>query len=146
MNEIDIHLSNTNLTRLSKYLNYEIASSVLFLFSFFAWFLIFLITAAAIVFTPFMIYALYQENRKGWIIFFVIIVVIPFILSIILQFTVSFIFPWFLIVLVFFYLYCFLLRMEVNNWVRERRSRLQYHLEKRRCDDEAQVFMSQFKK
>lgn len=145
MNEIDIHLSNTNLTRLSKYLNYEIASSVLFLFSFFAWFLIFLITAAAIVFTPFMLYALYQENRKGWIIFFVIIVVIPFILSIILQFTVSFIFPWFLIVLVFFYLYCFLLRMEVNNWVREKRSRLQYLLEKRRRD-EAQVFMSQFKK
>lgn len=146
MNEIEIRLSNTNLTRLSRYLNYEIAGSVLFLFSFFAGFLIFFLIAAAIVFTPFMLFVLYKENKKGWIVFFFILIVIPFILSTIFHFTFSFVFPWHLIVLVLFYFYCFLLRIEVNNWMRERRSKLQYLMEKQRRENETEVFMSQFDK
>ncbi|HET56408.1 MAG TPA: hypothetical protein ENN33_14500 [Ignavibacteria bacterium] len=145
MNEIEIRLSNTNLTRLSKYLNYEIAGSALFLISFFAGFLIFFLIAAAIVFTPFMIYVLHQENKNGWIVFFFILIVIPFILSTILHFSVTFFFPGHLIVLALFYLYCFLLRIEVNNWMRERRSKLQYIMEKQRRENETEVFMSQFK-
>jgi len=146
MNEIEIRLSNTNLTKLSRYLNYEIAGSVLFLFSFFAGFLIFFLIAAAIVFTPFMLFVLYKENKKGWIVFFFILIVIPFILSTIFHFTFSFVFPWHLIVLVLFYFYCFLLRIEVNNWMRERRSKLQYLMEKQRRENETEVFMSQFDK
>lgn len=128
MNELHIRLSNTNLTRLGKYLNYKITSSVLFLFSFFAGFLILLFIAAAIIFTLFMLFVLHQENRKGWIIFFMILVVIPHILSVIMYFTSAIVFPWFLIVLAFFYLYCFLLRIEVKICLREKRSKLQYIL------------------
>lgn len=145
MNEIEIRLSNTNLTRLSKYLNYEIAGSVLFLFSFFAGFLIFFLIVAALVFTPFMLYVLYKENKNGWIVFFFILIVVPFILSIIFHLTVSFVFPWYLIVLALFYFYCFLLRIEVNNWMRERRSKLQYIIEKQKRQNETEVFMSKFK-
>ncbi len=145
MNEIEIRLSNTNLTRLSKYLNYEIAGSVLFLFSFFAGFLIFFLIVAALVFTPFMLYELYKENKNGWIVFFFILIVVPFILSIIFHLTVSFVFPWYLIVLALFYFYCFLLRIEVNNWMRERRSKLQYIIEKQKRQIETEVFMSKFK-
>lgn len=146
MNEIDQHFTNNNLTRLSKYLNYQISTVGLFVLSFLSLGFIFLVTIAAIIFTPFMLYVLYKEKKNGWIIFFVILVVIPFILSTILHFTVTFIFPWYLIVLVLFYFYCFLLRMEVNNWMRERRLKLQYLLEKQRRDDETEVFMSQFNK
>ncbi|WKZ69440.1 MAG: hypothetical protein QY331_15875 [Melioribacteraceae bacterium] len=146
MNEIDQHLSNNNLTRLSKYLNYQISTVGLFVLSFLSFGFIFLVTIAAIIFTPFMLYVLYKENKNGWIVFFIILVVIPFILSTIFHFTVSFVFPWYLIVLVVFYFYCFLLRLEVNNWMRERRSRLQYLLEKQRREDETEVFMTQFNK
>ncbi|MCZ7602553.1 MAG: hypothetical protein C4543_05270 [Ignavibacteriales bacterium] len=146
MTEIDQHLSNNNLTRLSKYLNYQISTVGLFVLSFLSFGFIFLVTIAAIIFTPFMLYVLYKENKNGWIVFFIILVVIPFILSTILHFTVTFIFPWYLIVLVIFYFYCFLLRLEVNNWMRERRSRLQYLLEKQRREDETEVFMTQFNK
>lgn len=146
MTEIDQHLSKNNLTRLSKYLNYQISTVGLFVLSFLSFGFIFLVTIAAIIFTPFMLYVLYKENKNGWIVFFIILVVIPFILSTILHFTVTFIFPWYLIVLVIFYFYCFLLRLEVNNWMRERRSRLQYLLEKQRREDETEVFMTQFNK
>lgn len=137
---------NNDLTRLSKYLNYQLSTTLLFALSFMFGFFLLLLIGAAIVFTPYMLYVLYQENRKGWIIFFIILVIIPLIAAVIISFTVTYIFPLYLIVIGLFYLYCFLLRLKVNNWLCDRRARMQYILEKQRCDDETKAFMSQLDK
>ena len=133
-----------DLTRLKKYLNYELSSSTLFLLSFMVAVFIFLASAAAVIFTPFMLNVLYKENRKGWILFFVIIVIVPFTLFIILGLAVEFSRPLILITLGLFYFYCFLLRFEVNNWVKEINARNQYLYEKKKSEDELNTFTNQF--
>ena len=135
---------HNDLTRLKKYLNYELSSSTLFLLSFMVALFIFLASAAAVIFTPFMLNVLYKENRKGWILFFIIIVIIPFILFIVLGFTIEFGRPLILITLGLFYFYCFLLRFEVNNWVKEINARKQYLNEKKRSGDKLKAFTNQF--
>ena len=76
---------NNNLSRLKKYLNYEISSSVLFFLSFLAPIFMFFALGAAIIFTPFMLYVLVKEKKTAWLITFVIIIIITIILSLILA-------------------------------------------------------------
>ncbi len=145
-NNIGLH-SNYNLARLSKYLNYHITTFALFIASWFG--AIFLLVAAlgGLIFAPYMLYVLYQENKKGWILFFAIIVIVPFILLII----ISFLYPSFkltiviLITLGLFFLYCFLLRFEVNDWIREERAKNEYILEKQKRNQDLDNFMDEFK-
>lgn len=145
MDTNDLHINN-DLTKLRKYLNYNISTGALFILSFLTFGLIFLVAIAAIIFTPFMLSVLYKENKKGWIISFLVLVLIPFIVTTTFTFLGLTSFPWFLIIIALFYFYCFFLRLEVNNWVRERRVKLQYLLEKQRRDEETEVFLSQLDK
>jgi len=136
---------NYNLTRLKKYLNYQVSSSLLFFLSFQAFILIFLASAAALIFTPFMLYVLFTEKKKGWIILFIVVVVIPIILLIILSIEVEFSRPLLFISLGLFYFYCFLLRFEVNDWVREAMVRNQYLFEKKQRENDLKSFEDKFK-
>ncbi len=133
--------SNYNLERLSKYLNYHIATFALFIASWFVSFFLILATLAALIFTPFMLYVLYKENQKGWIIFFGVIVIVPLIVLIVISFLDPFLKPAILITIGLFYFYCFLLRFSVNDWLTEIRAKNEYLLEKQKRDQELDNFM-----
>jgi hypothetical protein len=123
---------NNNLTRLKKLLNYQVSGSLLYFLSFQVFIFIFFASAAALIFTPFMVYVLFTEKKKGWIIIFLVIVVLPFILLLVLSLMYEFGRPLIYISLGLFYFYCFLLRFEVNDWSREAIARNQYILEKKK--------------
>jgi len=136
---------NYNLTRLKKYLNYQVSSSILYFLSLQVFVFIFLASAAALIFIPFMLYVLFTEKRKGWIVLFIVIVIVPFILFLILSLMVEFSRPLLFISLGLFYFYCYLLRFEVNDWAREAMSRNQYLLEKKQSEDDLKSFEDNFK-
>ncbi|MDA3861603.1 MAG: hypothetical protein PF445_10285 [Melioribacteraceae bacterium] len=120
------------LEKLYKYLNYEVSSSVLYIGSWFIPIFIPLLILAAIVFTPFMLFVLYKENKKGWIIFFVVTTIIPIIL-------LTFLYPILLMLgLIPFYFFCFILRMEAKGWITEMRARNDLVLHKIRKENEGQ--------
>lgn len=112
-----------HLDLLAKILNFEISFGILFLISFAVSIFLFIAGLLAAVFVPFLIYVLLKEGKHGWIIFFNLTVILPLLFS---YFFVSSYFAVFvLITLAMFYFYCFLLRLSVNDWIRERNWRLQ---------------------
>jgi hypothetical protein len=129
-------IPNYNLIRLKKYLNYEVSSALLYFLSFQVFIFIFLASAAALIFTPFMLYVLYSEKKKGWIVLFIIIVIAPIIFLSILSVMIEFSRPLLFISVGLFYFYCFILRFEVNDWVREAAVRYQYLIGKKRRENE----------
>ena len=124
-------LENTQrLEKLYKYLNYEISSSILYVAIWFFMFLAPLLIIAAVVFTPYMLYVLYKEEKKGWIIFFVLTTILPIgLLSIFYT-------PLIIAGLIPFYLFCVILRMEVKGWITEMRARNELTLQKIRRENE----------
>ncbi|MBS4033872.1 MAG: hypothetical protein KGZ85_05365 [Ignavibacterium sp.] len=122
-----------HLARLAQFLNYEISASILFGLSFFA--ATFLIAALILagVFIPYLIYVLLKEGRHGWIIFFNLMVVLPLIFS--LLFIPSYFSVFILVSAGFFYCYCFLLRMTVNEWISERNWRLELVNQRKKTED-----------
>ena len=116
--------STVKLEKLYKYLNYEVSSTLLYAGSFFFRLFTPILFIAAIIFTPFMFFVLFKEEKKGWLISFIVMVLIPAILFVTL-------FPILTIVaLIPFYLYCFILRMEVKGWLQEMRARNELALHK----------------
>lgn len=141
---ISLH-SNYRLAQLDKYLNYHIATFALFIASWFGLLFLLIAALAALIFAPYMLYVLYKENKKGWIIFFGVIVIIPLIVFIIISFLDPFLKPAALITIGLFYFYCFLLRFSVNDWIREERAKNEYILEKQKRDHELDDYMDRFK-
>ena len=74
----------------SKVLNYQLPTIVILL-SYTIWFtvgvlfIIDLLALAAVIFTPYLLFALKKENCMGWIILFIAIVIIPTVISTILY-------------------------------------------------------------
>ncbi|NOX67485.1 MAG: hypothetical protein GXO85_17195 [Chlorobi bacterium] len=118
------------LEKLYKYLNYEISSSILFVAGWFFALFIPILFLAAIIFTPFMLYVLYKESKNGWVISFVLLIIIPAILTAIFYPVLS------MFGLIPFYFYCFLLRMEARNWLEEKRAKNEMILEKIKRENE----------
>jgi len=117
LNEFEI-IEFSKLSKMYKILNYQVISSgALPIVYFLPINFVYLLTLAAILFTPYMLYVLYEEKKIGWIVSFVVIVLIP---SVLIVFFYS---DLFLLLLLPFYLYCFLLRFEVKNWLSEKRAR-----------------------
>lgn len=69
------------LMTLRRWLNFELPGSVLFALSFFYSLAITVFLVAVTVFTPYMLYVLAMEKRYGWIIFFVLFVLLPGVAS-----------------------------------------------------------------
>ena len=76
-------LSTYHLSKLSQILNYQLSTALLFILWYGGGFSVIILTIAAILFSPYILYVLYLEKKNGWIIFFIIIVLLnsPSILS-----------------------------------------------------------------
>lgn len=140
INNIKIDLTeSSNLYHLNKLytiLNYEIYSSGLFLLSFFGGIFLGIASLAAVLFTPYLTYILWIEGKRFWLITFYLMIIIPFLLSLIFLSNYLFYFSSFFLAM--FYFYCFTLRLSVNNWIRERNLRRQLLLDQsqNKNDDE----------
>ncbi len=114
--------STDNLSRLSKILNYQLSTTVLFLLWYGGALTLGIVTIAAILFSPYMLYILYLEKKNGWIIFFVVLVLLP-IIAIILSSISELLF----IPLALVYFYYFLLKFVVRDWIQERNAKRELH-------------------
>lgn len=118
--ELNLIPDEALLMSLKKYLNYEISTFLLFAFSFFSIIFVFLMVAAAITFIPYVMYVLYRNDKRGWILTLVLLIILPTILLIIFMQQTYTLFILLLIELAVFYFYCFTLRLVVNEWVQEK--------------------------
>lgn len=75
------------------------------------------IVIAAILFTPYIFYVLIKENKYGWIITFFMMTIIPLGLTYILFKDSIFVEALILIPLLSFYIYCYLIKFEVDKWL-----------------------------
>jgi hypothetical protein len=105
-----------NVTRLQRWLDYELSTAMLLLLSWFWNLALLLMIIAAILFTPFMLKVLLDEKRFGWITFFIILVIMPIISFFIWDINSSYKFILELIPLALFYFYCFILRLAIKSW------------------------------
>ena len=104
-----------------------------------------LVIGPAVPFTPFLLYVLIKEKRRAWIITFLVIVILPFLLVfLIIYYSISSV-PWIIdpsiiYLMIPIYIYCYLLKHTVDEWLREYQAhelRKEQKLEKaRRLKDE----------
>lgn len=120
------------LERLSQILNYELSTVILLLLQIFMPFLLVLIIIAAVVLTPYMLFVLIKENKKTWIILFLIVVVVPAAVTPIVFYDSNYLGIFMFIPLFFFYVYCFLLKFYVKEWIVENNWRRQRMLDKKK--------------
>ena len=113
--EITVFSKNHRLKRLHYWLKYELSSSSLLLLSWLGSLLILLAAFAAIIFTPYMLTILFKEKKFGWITFFIISVLLPAVFIGIYFSGSDYSYFLDIIPLVFFYFYCFLLRITVHD-------------------------------
>ena len=104
--------------RFATILNYEHSTSILLFLQGNVWIALPLVIIAAVLFTPYMLYVLYTERRFGWIITFVIIVILPFVLFYFFSRESYALEAFMLIPFIFFYFYCLLVRLSVNEWIK----------------------------
>lgn len=137
--DIDIISSERyNLEKMSRYLNYELSTAVLYFLSY-AWgFTLILSIIAATLFTPFLLFVLFKEKKFAWLISFIISVIIPFIVCIILGLHYGHLAAFILIPLGFFYLFCFVFKYSVNDRLTDLKAReeLNRKREERRLEKE----------
>ncbi|MEE9430986.1 MAG: hypothetical protein V3V16_08105 [Melioribacteraceae bacterium] len=106
------------VSRLSMILNYQLGTAALFVLTYAGGFTLWLATIAALIFLPYLLFILFKENRNGWIIAFAVVVVIPFLISFLISLKMGNNF-FLIIALAFFYLYCFMLKYSVTDWIKE---------------------------
>jgi hypothetical protein len=103
----------------------------IFIIKFFLW----LIVAAAILFTPYIFYVLIKERKFGWIIIFFVMIIIPLLLVHILFLDSLFHNAIIMIPLAFFYFYCYLIKYEVDRWLSEYYSHQDYLQQKKESNE-----------
>ncbi len=112
--------------RLREILYYEIRISIGSIFIFFLlarfggiFIVIVLFTLAAVLLTPYIFYILIKEERYGWIAAYFLMIVIP-VVSAFLIFRETIAFESILMLaLLSFYIYCFLIKYAVDDWIRQ---------------------------
>ena len=112
--------------RLREILYYEIRISIGSIFIFFLlarfggiFIVIGLFTLAAVLLTPYIFYILIKEERYGWIAAYFLMIVIP-VVSAFLIFRETIAFESILMLaLLSFYIYCFLIKYAVDDWIRQ---------------------------
>jgi hypothetical protein len=136
---------NYYLSKLNKYLRYELSSPILFFGGYFIGPLIFLAYAVAIIFTPYMLYVLFQLKKTGWIITFFAIVVIPAVIFWSLGLKLGYTSIFMLIPLGLCYFYFFILKYTVSDRLRELENRLELEAKRKAAKKEQQQWEMQFK-
>lgn len=120
----------SHLKRMRTILNYQVAGGgayIIYAVNMLAystikdnvWALLFIFVAAAVLLMPYMLFVLYKLGKKGWIIFFNILVILPLLVIVIFLHDLMFFAALVQIPLLLFYFYCFLLRFPVNEWTKE---------------------------
>jgi len=113
--EIEIS-KNYSVRRLQQWLDYELSTFILILFSWFVHIALLLMIIAAVIFTPFMLKVMFEERRFGWILFFFLMVILPAASIFIFNIGSTFKSVIELIPLALFYFYCFVLRLVIKDW------------------------------
>lgn len=141
INNIKIDLTESpnlyHLNKLYTILNYEIYSSGLFLLSFFGGIFLGIASLAAVLFTPYLTYILWIEDKRFWLITFYLMIIIPFLLSVI--FLSNYLFYFTSLFLAIFYFYCFILRLSVNGWIKEKKWKRELFLDRARNKNENEL-------
>jgi hypothetical protein len=78
-----------------------------------------LIVGAAVLATPFIFYVLIKEKRRAWIITFLVMVVLPWLFTYSISFGDIIIVRWMIVLSTPFYLYCYLLKHTISEWIEE---------------------------
>ena len=105
--------------RFRELLFYELSTTVVFILHFLGIFLLYFVIIAAIVFTPYMMYVLIKEKRYVWIAIFFFMVVLPYPVLYLTNIENILLTAWMLLPIILFYLYCFLIKYSVVDWLRE---------------------------
>ncbi len=111
------------LEKLSKGLNFSLSTSLLFLLSWFESIAILLMELAAAFFGIFMLYVFLRTKKYIWLITFLIFVVLPLIVFVILALKDSSLSFFVFIPLIFFYFYCFVLKLILADQLEELRAK-----------------------
>jgi len=142
----DIQQKRRLLDRLALILNFEIATGFGYLFYFLYEILIMVFAIAALLLTPFMLFVLFKIKKFGWIVFFFLITGIPLVLS----FIVSQVLWWPQVFLyssiLGFYFYCFLLRVVVNDDLKNIVAKENLYYQKDEMKKERQLLKDQYGK
>ncbi|KAF0162182.1 MAG: hypothetical protein FD188_136 [Ignavibacteria bacterium] len=125
--EVEINIDETNITeednllfKLKYVLNYELSSSAFYFLSFGAGMMVLYLSAlAALLFTPFLIYVLIKAKKYTWLISFLIVVLLPVLIMLIISSNALYTTSFLLVQLGMFYVYCFVLRFSVIDWVED---------------------------
>jgi len=80
---------------------------------------LFLAAFAAILFTPYLLFVLVREKKYFWLGLFIAIVILPMLIILLFLSEHLFYLAFIQIPLLLFYLYCFMLRFDANEWLRE---------------------------
>ena len=78
-----------------------------------------LIVGITVLFTPFLFYVLIKEKRKSWVIIFFVIVVLPCLFVFAISFGKILSIKWMIALVVPFYIYFYLLKHTVDEWLEE---------------------------
>ena len=106
------------LSKLSRVLNYQLSTTLLIVLTYAGILTIIVATIAATIFSPYILYILYSENKFGWITFFILMVLFPMLIIILLG-----IWELMLIPLALAYFYYFLLKFVVRECIQERNAK-----------------------
>lgn len=110
-------VKNYNIERLKKWLNYELAGSIVLIATLFTNWALLLIGMAALIFIPIMVMILYEEQQYGWIVFFGIFVAIPSAIIYFLLDNSEWTQVLHSIPLMLFLVYCGMLKLTLRSWV-----------------------------
>ena len=76
-----------------------------------------IIAVAAVLFTPYIFFVLIKENKFGWITTFFAMIIFPLLLAYLFFRDALFFEALILLPLLSFYIYCYLIKFEVDKWL-----------------------------
>ncbi len=132
------------LEKLSRYLNFHISTSVLFILSLFWGIALIAAVAATVLFLSFMLYVFIRLRKKAWIITFLAFVILPAIACIIFGYMLGYLSSFMLLSLAFFYVYFFILKYVINDYLEELLSRERLQMEREEENQKKLLWQSQF--
>jgi hypothetical protein len=122
-------------------LNYELSTAVLLFLQNNFWIAIPLIIAAAFLFTPYMLHVFIAERHFGWILAFLIIVIVPAILLYAFS-KDSYAFEGMMLIpFIFFYTFCLMVRLSVNQWIKKYNWHIFYEEQKKEQEQRAKEWV-----
>jgi hypothetical protein len=142
----NLTLRKSPIHRLNEILNYELSTSVIYMFMFFSSLFLPVVLLAIVLFTPYLLYVLFKERKFGWITAFFVLVILPYLIGILFLPSFSAAGMFSTMAMGLFYLYCFLLKMSTREWIaaENARNELEYKRKLKKVKDD--IFNSQFTK